>query len=307
MSDSDTSSNILRYDLVLQQVQYFNGSDYYPILTTSGVSTLNTLTGAVVLAAGSGITLTPSGNTITVASTGTSGITQLTGDVTAGPGSGSRAATLITVNSNVGSFTNANITVNAKGLITAAANGSGGGGTPAGSNGDIQYNSSGAFGAVPAGGFIVANTGTPTIALTGTGPEMDLNYDGGVGTVAFNNAANTIAYADFDCDTLGNFRIQSLANGGTIEFDVFGPAEHQTNMNNDGLWSMQGLSDTPPEVQPSALLTLSDDSRGFLPPRLDTTDKLAIASPAEGLIVYDITLHKLCVFTGSVWETITSA
>lgn len=52
-------------------------------------------------------------------------ITQLTGDVTAGPGTGSVAATLATVNSNVGSFGSASsvsaITVNAKGLVTAAA------------------------------------------------------------------------------------------------------------------------------------------------------------------------------------------
>lgn len=52
-------------------------------------------------------------------------LTALTGDVTAS-GPGSVAATLATVNGNVGSFTNANITVNAKGLITAAANGTSG-------------------------------------------------------------------------------------------------------------------------------------------------------------------------------------
>lgn len=66
---------------------------------------------------------------ITAASTGTptdTGITQLTGDATAGPGSGSQALTLATVNGNVGSFTTANITVNAKGLITAASSGTAG-------------------------------------------------------------------------------------------------------------------------------------------------------------------------------------
>lgn len=52
-----------------------------------------------------------------------SGITQLTGDITAGPGSGSQAATLATVNGNVGSFTYGSFTVNGKGLITAASSG----------------------------------------------------------------------------------------------------------------------------------------------------------------------------------------
>jgi hypothetical protein len=47
----------------------------------------------------------------------------LTGDITTS--AGALGTTLATVNSNVGSFTNASITVNAKGLITAASSGTG--------------------------------------------------------------------------------------------------------------------------------------------------------------------------------------
>ena len=74
------------------------------------------------------------GGTLASGAFASAGITALTGDVTAS-GSGSQAATLATVNSNVGTFGDsthvAQITVNAKGLVTSvsavAVSGGGGG------------------------------------------------------------------------------------------------------------------------------------------------------------------------------------
>jgi hypothetical protein len=56
----------------------------------------------------------------------------------------------------------------------------------------------------------------------------------------------------------------------------------------------------------SALLQVDSTAQGFLPPRMTTTQKNAIGTPAAGLIVYDTTLNKLCLRTASAWETITS-
>jgi len=52
----------------------------------------------------------------------------------------------------------------------------------------------------------------------------------------------------------------------------------------------------------SAKLNVASTTKGFLPPRMTTTQINAIASPAEGLIVYDLTLHKLYVYDGTVWQ-----
>jgi hypothetical protein len=55
----------------------------------------------------------------------------------------------------------------------------------------------------------------------------------------------------------------------------------------------------------SALLQVDSTTQGVLFPRMTTTQKNAISSPATGLVVFDTTLGKLCVFS-TTWQTITS-
>jgi hypothetical protein len=56
----------------------------------------------------------------------------------------------------------------------------------------------------------------------------------------------------------------------------------------------------------SALLTLTATTKGFLPPRMTTTQKNAISTPAAGLQLYDSTTSRPCVYT-TAWESLTSS
>jgi hypothetical protein len=55
----------------------------------------------------------------------------------------------------------------------------------------------------------------------------------------------------------------------------------------------------------SAQLDVLSTTKGFLPPRMTTTERNAIASPAAGLMIYNTTTAKLNVYT-TAWEAITS-
>ncbi len=68
-----------------------------------------------------------------------------------------------------------------------------------------------------------------------------------------------------------------------------------------------------PNPDPSSILDLTSMNKGFLAPRLTTAQRLAIASPAQGLLVYDVTIGcyyffnggwtSLCQFTGPTGAT----
>ena len=54
----------------------------------------------------------------------------------------------------------------------------------------------------------------------------------------------------------------------------------------------------------SAILELSSTTKGFLPPRLTTTQRDAVSSPAEGLVVYNDTTNALNFYNGSSWAAV---
>ena len=56
----------------------------------------------------------------------------------------------------------------------------------------------------------------------------------------------------------------------------------------------------------SAILDVQSTTKGFRLPNMTTVQKNAIASPAAGLMVFDTTLAKACVYSGAAWQTITS-
>ena len=60
-----------------------------------------------------------------------------------------------------------------------------------------------------------------------------------------------------------------------------------------------GVGTLNPDV--TAILDLTSNTKGFLPPRMSQVDRDAIVNPADGLIVYNTTDSVLDYFNGSCW------
>jgi len=157
-------------------------------------------------------------------------ITALTGDATAS-GPGSSAITFATVNSSPGSFTNANVTVNAKGLVTSVSNGSGGGVTSVSNSdgtlvispttGSVVASRSGIVGdvSIPAGST-VATLATVNSNVGSFSPMAATVNGKGLVTAASNVATGNLTDVGTDGITIGTGTGAVLGSGTTISQQV---------------------------------------------------------------------------------------
>jgi hypothetical protein len=125
--------------------------------------------------------------------------------------------------------------------------------------------------------FVSASSGGPTLQLNATGTSGKLY---GIGSM---DSAASLASA-------GAFYIRDSTDGVTrFVIDTSGNV---------------GIGTTSPNA--SAILDAQSTTKGVRFPNMTTTQKNAISSPAAGLVVFDTTLSKLAVYSGTAWQTITS-
>ena len=141
--------------------------------------------------------------------------------------------------------------------------------------------------------LLVQNSaGTDLLKVTDDGSfttnnSFNIKRSDGQDILNFNNSANALEF--------------NVNNSSQPVFRVRGSSQFLINIRASE--NRIGMGTLTPNV--SAFLDITSTTKGFLPPRMTTTQKNAIATPAEGLMVYDTTLAKLCVYT-TAWETITS-
>lgn len=137
------------------------------------------------------------------------------------------------------------------------------------------------------------SSGTNALKITDDGLIAIFNnklYDGSNQSKCFQINANT----------------NLISNFGAIECRVFDGSGYNVALEVLGNNAESRVKIGGGSIDNSAKLQIDSTTKGFLPPRMTTAEKNAIATPAEGLIVYDTTLRKLCVRGAATWETITS-
>ena len=181
-------------------------------------------------------------------------------------------------------------------------------GFPSSSFGLWNYNSNGviAFATNSTERLRIFSTGNIGInTTTDAGYKLDVN-----GTARFQSDV-----------TVANSLMKMYVTGGAIRFEQQGGAGFPIGFMQNGSfyqyidqatlniafrndYSFVMTTGNTSTINASAKMQIDSTTKGFLPPRMTTTQKNAIATPATGLQIFDTTLNRPCFYDGTTWITL---
>lgn len=158
--------------------------------------------------------------------------------------------------------------------------------------------------------LIFTSTGTPSRIMSWDAVNSNLNLmAGGFGEGYF--LGNRLALTRTATTFVSPDALNAVGGAKITSYDANGNASIIASNNGNRSIVLRGLGasgavligniTTGNGTAYSAILQADSTTQGFLPPRMTTTEKNAIASPAAGLVVYDSTDNKHYGYDGSTW------
>lgn len=105
-------------------------------------------------------------------------------------------------------------------------------------------------------------------------------------------------------DGSGNIRIRAF-NTGNVTINSNTDAGYGFDVNSTARIQNKLSVGTP--VATSAIMEIVSTTQGFLPPKLTTTQRTAVASPTAGLEIYNTTLNVPSYYNGTAWVDVLSS
>ena len=158
-----------------------------------------------------------------------------------------------------------------------------------GSNAKLQIVGEGSTSATTS--LLVQNSAGSQLFKVEDGGAVQIGLTSGINWRFSTNTLSSSQYA-FISSSNGSILTTGASSGG-----VFG--------NNNG--GKVADNDIATAQVASAVLEVSSTTKGFLPPRMTTAQRVAIASPVNGLIVFDTDVQNLCYRRDGVWVQATFA
>ena len=148
------------------------------------------------------------------------------------------------------------------------------------------------------------------VGIRTTAPDYPLTVvSSAEGLFVVKTANSNDSFLAFGKDAIGMFFQSGKHGSGTaLDLSFWNSSTELLKLDQNGnslfVNGKVGMGTTSPNA--NAILDVVSTTKAFMPPRMTTTQKNAISSPTAGMVVYDSSLNKLCVYT-TAWETITSA